>query len=247
MAKWVEGEVVDQRRWTERLFSLRVEADLPAFEAGQFIKLALPADGEMLARPYSFVNAPGERPHEFYYGVLPGGPLTQRLCALEAGAGIFLSPRASGFLVLSEVPPAENLWLLATGSGIGPFLSILKTGTPWQRFRRVVLVHAVRLAVERSYRDTIVRIRAERGDRFIPLSIVSREIAAGTLSGRIPDAIADGRMEQAAGIVLSAQVSQVMICGNPAMLRDTVQVLAARGMKKHRRRDPGQITLENYW
>src|SRR6266446_5146483 len=144
MQKWVEGTVVNQKRWTETLFTLQVEADVAAFEAGQFAKLALAVDGEMLARPYSFVNAPKERPHEFYYVTLPDGPLTQRLRKLEAGDAIYLAPRPAGFLVLSEIPDGENLWLISTGTGVGPFLSILKTEVPWQRFKQVVLVHAVR-------------------------------------------------------------------------------------------------------
>src|SRR5437762_9573279 len=134
MQKWVEGTVVKQKRWTQTLFSLRVEADVAAFEPGQFAKLALAVEGEMIARPYSFVNAPKERPHEFYYVTLPEGPLTQRLCKLEPGDAIYLAPRPSGFFMLSEIPDAANLWMISTGTGIGPFLSMLKTDAPWTRF-----------------------------------------------------------------------------------------------------------------
>src|SRR5258706_5987012 len=104
MPKWIEGRVVNQKRWTETLFSLQVEAEVAAFEAGQFAKLALAVEGEMVARPYSFVNAPNERPHEFYYVTLPDGPLTQRLSKLEAGDAIRLAPRPAGVLVLSGIP-----------------------------------------------------------------------------------------------------------------------------------------------
>jgi ferredoxin--NADP+ reductase len=247
MQKWVEGSVVDQKRWTQTLFTLKVEADLAAFEAGQFGKLALAVEGEMVARPYSFVNAPKERPHEFYYVALPDGPLTQRLCKLEAGDTVYLAPRPAGFLVLSEVPGGENLWLIATGTGIGPFLSILKTETPWQRFRHVVLVHAVRHAEELTYRESIERLAREHAEQMRTVSFVSRESKAGALPGRIPAAIEEGRLEAAAGVVLSAKTSQVMICGNPEMVTDTSAMLARRGMKKHRRREPGHITVENYW
>ena len=245
--KWVEGTVVGQKRWTQTLFTLRVEADVAAFEAGQFAKLALAIGGEMVARPYSFVNAPNERPHEFYYVTLPDGPLTQRLCRLEAGDTILVAPRPAGFLVLSEVPQAENLWLISSGTGIGPFLSILKTETPWQRFRQVVMVHAVRRAEELSYRESIERLAREHAEQLRALSFVSRETTAGSLSGRIPAAIEEGRLEAAAGTELSAKLSQVMICGNPEMVTDTSAALARRGMKKHRRREPGHITVENYW
>jgi len=246
MQKWIEGAVTAQTRWTERLFSLKVEADI-SFEAGQFAKLALAVESEMLARPYSFVNAPDERPHEFYYVALPDGPLTQRLCKLKAGDGVYLAPRPAGFLALSEVPEGENLWLIATGTGIGPFLSILKTEAPWRRFKQVVLIHAVGRSEELTHRESIEQLLRRRGEQMRMVSLVSREAAAGALPGRIPAAIEEGRLEAAAGVALSANTSQVMICGNPAMVIDTSAVLARRGMKKHRRRDPGQITVENYW
>ncbi len=246
-ARWIEGTVVAQRRWTERLYSLRVDADIGAFEAGQFAKLALGVDGEMVARPYSFVNAPKERPYEFYYIVVPEGPLTPRLARLEPRDVVFLAPNPSGFLVLSEVPDADTLWLIATGTGIGPFLSILKTETPWQRYRHCVLVHAVRHAEELTYRETIEEILAKRGERFRMVPFVSRAAHPGALEGRIPPAIADGRLEGAAGLALAPATSQVMICGNPEAVTDVTETLKGRGMKKHRRRSPGHITVENYW
>src|SRR5438477_10163179 len=119
MQKWVEGTVVNQKRWTQTLFSLQVEADVTAFEPGQFAKLALAVEGEMIARPYSFVNAPKERPHEFYYVTLPDGPLTQRLCKLEAGKEIYLAPRPVRFLVLLEILDGAILGLILAGTVIG--------------------------------------------------------------------------------------------------------------------------------
>ena len=247
MANFIEGKVIEQRRWNERLLSLQVEAAPIEFEAGQFTKLALPEDGAMLARAYSFVNAPREPHHEFYYNIVPDGPLSVRLARLEAGDAIWLAPRAAGFLVLSEVPDAENLWLLATGTGIAPFLSILRSDTVWTRYPRVVLVEGVRHASELAYREEIARVKREHEGRFDGVVFVSREQAPGALAGRIPQAILDGRLEAAAGVPLSAPGSQVMICGNPDMVTDTVAALAQRGMKKHRRRSPGHITVENFW
>ncbi len=247
MARWIEGTVAGQKRWTERLYSLSVNAEIAPFEAGQFAKLALAFDGEMLARPYSFVNAPDERPHEFYYVTLPEGPLTQRLCRLGAGDSVFLAPQASGFLVLSEVRDAEALWLIASGTGIGPFLSILKTQAPWRRFRQVVLVRAARQAQELTYRDCIERLLSSHPEQMRVVSFLTRDRQPGLLEGRVPAAIEDGRLEAAAGVRLSAENSQVMICGNPEMIVDTIEVLKRRGMKKHRRREPGHITIENYW
>ena len=247
MAKFIEGKVIEQRRWTEQLLSLKVEAAPIVFEAGQFTKLALAVDGAMLARAYSFVNTPRERHYEFYYNIVSDGPLTVRLARLQAGDAIWLAPRAAGFLVLSEVPDAENLWLLATGTGIAPFLSILKSDTAWRRYPRVVLVEAVRHASELAYREEVERLKREHEGRFGAVTFVSREQSPGALAGRIPQAILDGRLEAAAGVALSAAGSQVMICGNPDMVTDSVAALAQRGMKKHRRRSPGHITVENYW
>jgi len=247
MSRWLEGRVVGQTRWTDRLCSLRVAAPLGPFEAGQFTKLALDVGGERIARPYSLVNPPGSDPLEFYYNVVSGGPLSPRLAALEPGAPVYVAPNPAGFLVLREVPEAENLWLISTGTGLGPFLSILRTEAPWSRFSRVTLVHAVRTGADRAYRETIGEVAAARGERFGFVTFVSREPAPGALAGRIPAAIDDGRLEQAAGVALGAEQSHVMLCGNPAMVADVTAALVSRGMRKHRRRAPGHITVETYW
>jgi len=247
MSKWLEGRVIDNRHWTEALFSLRVAAPRLPFEAGQFVKLALDVDGERVARPFSFVNAPDDPVLEFFGVTVPEGPLSPRLARLAAGDTLYVAPNPSGFLVLSEVPDAQTLWLLATGTGLAPFLSILRTETPWRRYANVVLVHAARFARELVYRDTIDALARARGTRFRYVTFVSREPAQGALAGRIPAAIGDGRLEQAAAAELSASSSQVMLCGNPDMLKDAGAALAARGMKKHRRRSPGQITAEGFW
>ncbi|HCX32528.1 MAG TPA: ferredoxin--NADP(+) reductase [Rhodocyclaceae bacterium] len=245
--RWVEGTVTEKVEWTPQLFSLRVDAPVEAFEAGQFTKLALEIGGEVVGRPYSIVNPPAERPLDFYFGIVKRGHLSLRLAALRAGDRVLVGPRASGFLTLSEVPEGRALWLLATGTGIGPFLSILRTVEPWRRFGRVVLAHAVRTAAERAYVDVIEGIERAHPGAFAFVPFVSREATAFALSGRIPQAIADGRLEERAGAALDPEASRVMLCGNPDMVRDAAAALAARGFRKHRRREPGQILVENYW
>ena len=245
--QWTEGRVLGKVAWTDKLFSLRIAAGIEPFQAGQFTKLGLEIDGEVVGRPYSLVNSPDEQPLDFTFVVVPGGPLSAQLASLEPDARIWVAPRANGFLVLREVPDAAHLWLMATGTGIGPFLSILKTALPWERFERVVLVHAVRYARELIYPETVREIGQTHPDRFVSVPFVSREETDGALSGRIPQAIGDGRLEARAGIAIDAQSSQVMLCGNPQMVDDTTDALLARGLKKHRRREPGQISVENYW
>ncbi len=251
MSKWVQGMVTGNVRWTDRLHSLQVAAPEVTFVAGQFGRLALPAppgfNEEMLGRPYSFVNVPGTAPHEFYFVTVPEGPLSPRLAALAPGESIWLLKNANGFFCIGEVPDADVLWCLATGTGLGPFLSILRTPDPWAKFGRIVLVHAVRHAHELAYRDVIGRIAADHPGAFTHVPFVSRETHPGALGGRIPDAIRDGRLESRAGLPLAAENSHAMLCGNPAMIDDTQLALAARGMRRHRRREPGHVTVETYW
>lgn len=243
---WVPGKVVEKKMWTDQLYSLSVEADIEPFRAGQFGRLALEIDGQTVARSYSFVNAPNERPYEFYSIIVPEGPLSPRLQAMKPGDQVFLAPKGAGFLTLADVPLGENLWLLSTGTALGPFLSILKTADPWQRFKTIVLVHAVRQAKELSYRDTIEKF-AVQGEQFCYIPFVSREDTDFAINGRVPAAIESGVLEARAGINISADKSQVMLCGNPDMVHDTRAILEARGLKLNKRKDPGQISVENYW
>jgi ferredoxin--NADP+ reductase len=251
MATWVEGRVVGKHQWTRALVSLSVEAPEVKFVAGQFARLALPApEGHlepMIGRPYSFVNPPTMAPHEFYFIIVEQGPLSPRLAALNPGDPVWLAPRANGFFSISEIPPGDVLWCLSTGTGIGPFLSMLRTEEAWSAFSRIVLVHAVRHAEELTYRDTVAAIGHARAGAFTYIPMVSRETHPDALSGRIPAAIEDGRLEARAGIALSPENSHAMLCGNPAMVEDTQKLLATRGMRRHRRREPGHVTLETYW
>jgi len=251
MSKWVEGRVVDKRLWNERLVSLCVAAPEVSFVAGQFARLALPAPPgakePMLGRPYSFVNAPDHSPHEFYFNVLPQGPLSPRLAALQPDDPVWLLDRANGFFCVAELPEAATLWCLATGTGLGPFLSILRTEEPWEKFERIVLVHAVRYGADLSYGEVIADVVHARQGRFSFAPFVSRETRRGALPGRIPDAIRDGRLEAWTGLPLTAENAHAMLCGNPDMVRDTQVVLEQRGMRRHRRREPGHFTVETYW
>ena len=176
---------------------------------------------------------------------VPQGP-PPRLAKLEIGERLVVASNPAGFLILSEVPDCETLWLVATGTGLAPFLSILQTETPWRRFAHVVLVHAVRHARELVYRDLIEKFGASARIFFQYVSFVSRENALGSLAGRIPQATRDGRLEKAAGLPLDER-SHVMLCGNPAMLKDAQAASHGARLRKHRRRNPGHISVESFW
>ncbi len=252
--KFIEGRVVGRTDYTESLFALHFSAAIAPFEAGQFLRVGTEVmkDGASVPelRPYSLVNAPDDDVLEIVLTVVPeraGGVVSPALHRLRVGDGLLVGPRANGFFTLGEVPSAPVLWALATGTGLGPFLSILATDRAWQQFDTIVLVHAVRHAAELTYRDRIARLAEQHGERFRPLSVVSREPHPGALRGRIPALIASGELESSAGVALTATTGHVMLCGNPDMLRDTTAVLEARGLTRHRPRKPGQITTEAYW
>ena len=246
MPDWIDAEVTDRITWTENLFSLRFRADIGDFKAGQFVRVALEIDGEVIARPYSLVNAPGEADMEIFFNIVPQGPLTPKLATLKRGDRIKVADKPYGFLTVEEIPDARHLWMLATGTGVGPFISILKSGHPWQKFEKVVLVYSVRTAADLAYRDVIADIqdRFQRQLRFVPL--VTREAIDGIISKRITAALASGELEQHAGVDINPDDSHVMMCGNSAMIADVTEILTSRNMRKHLRREPGHITTEKY-
>ncbi len=247
MSDWIQGKIVARRQWTDKLISLQVEAKILPFTAGQFAKLALDIDGDRISRPYSFVNAPAETPLEFYFIIVPDGSLSARLGALDAGDTLWIDRKASGFFTLDEIPQGDILWCLSTGTGLGVFISLLATELPWQRFKKIILVHAVRTCADLSYQDKLAHFAATHPTQFQMIPVVSREKTSFSLTGRIPDLIDNGALENRAGILLEQDTAQVMICGNPAMAKECCVVLEKRGLKKNLRKSPGQITTENYW
>ncbi len=137
MADWVSGKVTKVEYWTDALFSLYVRAPVHPFTAGQFTKLGLEIDGERVQRAYSYVNAPGNPDLEFYLVTVPEGKLSPRLAALKPGDEVPVVSEAAGFFVLEEVPDCDTLWMLATGTALGPYLSILQEGKDLERFNNL--------------------------------------------------------------------------------------------------------------
>ena len=245
MADWLTGKIVEKKCWNDRLYTLRIECDFDTFESGQFVRVALDIDGERVARPYSLVNRPGDDFLEIYFNIVDEGPLSPRLAELEDGDEIFVTDRANGFLTVSELPQCRHLWMLATGTGVGPFLSILKNQDAWQRFEKIVLVYSVRDISELAYQQQVAEIQAQWPQKFSFVPLVTREKVEGMLNQRITDSIEDDSLEQTTGFVIDED-SHVMMCGNSAMIADVTAVLEKRGLRKHRRREPGHITTEKY-
>ena len=246
MAKWLNGTVVENRRWTDDLTSLIFDADLGAFNAGQFVRVGLDIEGEIVARPYSLVNSPAEPELEILFNIVTEGPLSPRLFELQRGDDVWVATNPAGFLTVNEVPDVANLWMMATGTAIGPYLSILKGDEVWQRFERVILTYSARTTEELAYANHIAKLVESHSKQLCFIPIITREDIAGTLRVRIPEAITNGELESRAGVSMSADNSHVMMCGNSEMIRDVSAVLEARGMRKHRRREPGHFTSEKY-
>lgn len=247
MTDWVTGEIVDRTDWTESLASITVRAALAPYKAGQFVRLGLDIHGERQGRPFSFVNAPDGDLHEFYFIKVDGGVFSGALHGKQRGETIWVDRQANGFFTLDEVPSGEILWQFATGTALGPFLSILHTPEPWRRFKFIVLCHAVRHTVELTYGRQIKNLQQRYPSQFIFVPFVSRETVPFAMGGRIPAAIASGQLEARVGLKLEAVTAQTMICGNPEMVTDTAEILKSRGLQKNLRRKPGQITVERYW
>ncbi|MDG2091134.1 MAG: ferredoxin--NADP reductase [Gammaproteobacteria bacterium] len=247
MASWIEGRVVENIHWHENLFSLKIEADIPQFTAGQFMSLALEINNERVARPYSFLSSPGQSPLEFFFYVASDGVLSNALVKLERGDKVILKSKAQGFFILDEIPATRDLWMVGTGTGIAPYFSILGAEEVWQKYDNVVLVEGVRSSKDLPYMDLIEKISQAHPDNFKFQAFVSREDFPNAIKGRIPASLSDGTLEQKVGLTLSPSDSQVMLCGNPDMVKDCVETLKSRGFEKNLRRSPGQITTENYW
>ncbi|CAH9061304.1 Flavodoxin/ferredoxin--NADP reductase [Pseudoalteromonas holothuriae] len=246
MARWVTGKVLDLIWWTPSLFSLKVAADVQPFKAGQFTKLALEVDGKRIARAYSYVNSPHDPTLEFYLIEVTDGCLSQKLARLTAGDDIYIDAQANGFLTIEEIPDAHTLWMLSTGTAIGPFLSILAQGKLWDRFRQVILVHGVRANDDLTYRQQIsMTQQAFKQFKYVP--VVSREVPEYGLSGRITHILESGELVAFCALEELPKSSHFMICGNPQMVKDTTHWLTTKGFKRHRRAEPGHISVEQYW
>jgi ferredoxin--NADP+ reductase len=221
-------------------------AERPDFRPGQFMNIGLQLPGGFLSRSYSLASAPGSE-LEVLLARVRGGALTPALFDLSAGSPVWLDPKPQGFFTLDYVPPHRELWLIATGTGLGPFLSMLRSGVVFERSDRVLLVHGTRGPAELAHRSELEALQDARGHAFRYVPVLSREQEPGLLQGRVTHLLASGELERRAGTPIHADASHLMLCGNPAMIEEVTGLLTARGLRKHRVRTPGHITTEKYW
>jgi ferredoxin--NADP+ reductase len=249
MAAWLDATVIKRIDWNSHLFSLRFECqDFPGFIAGQFIKVGLlSSDGQILSRPYSLVNSPDKDFLEIMAVPVTDGSLSPKLHLLNTGDTVKLMSPATGFLTLNEVPQSNRLFMLATGTGVGPFLSIIQNHEVWEKYQNIVLVYAARKAEDLAYLEDIRDIEKQHPKQFKFVPITSREDFPSGLFGRIPLLLKRMEIQAHSGLQIEPENSQVMLCGNPEMIKDALDTLSEFGLKKHLRRSPGQISMERYW
>jgi ferredoxin--NADP+ reductase len=244
---WVESKIARRRVWADGLISLTLEHTLSQFIPGQYVNLGLDLSGTRVKRSYSLASGLGE-PSEFYLSRVPGGAFTPTLFELAENATLWIDDRPLGFFTLKHVPEASHLWLFATGTGLGPFVSMLKGDEIWKRFSRIVLAHGVREVSHLGYSELLAGWARARPEQFAYVPALTREAAPpGALHGRLPKLIESGALEARAELALEPETTHVLLCGNPNMLSDVQTVLAARGLLKHRPRAPGHVSVESYW
>jgi len=272
--------VLSKTTWTPNLFSFTVSRpDSFKFTAGQFVRLGVnpsqlnyykqlsavadaededeeldEALNEDIFRAYSIVSSPFDEILEFFSIVIPDGAFTSQLQHLEVGDELLLNTMPFGFLTLAryQKPLPKDLWLLATGTGLAPFLSMLQDLKTWEDYEHIVLAYSARSTEELAYIEKIESLQEDFGSlvdnpaKLIFIPIVTREPVEGALTERLPKLLLDGTLQARAGIDLDVDSTHVMLCGNPEMVEDTKETLKRLGLVMNRRGE-GNIAVENYW
>ncbi|GAF56411.1 ferredoxin-NADP(+) reductase [Psychrobacter sp. JCM 18901] len=266
--------VLSKTTWTPNLFSFTVSRpDSFKFTAGQFVRLGVnpsqlkyyqqieagdetadSALNEDVFRAYSIVSSPFDEVIEFFSIVIPDGAFTSQLQHLQVGDELLLNTMPFGFLTLAryQKPLPKDLWLLATGTGLAPFLSMLQDLKTWEDYEHIVLAYSARSLDELAYVEKIESLQEDFGTlvdnpaKLIFIPIVTREPVEGALSERLPKLLLEGTLQARAGIALDIDTTHVMLCGNPDMVEDTKEALKTLGLVMNRRGE-GNIAVENYW
>ena len=275
--KSIRVKVIEVTRWAPTLLSFKVtRPDGFKFTAGQFVRLGIhgkdlqyfaqnhetklitseiqgqPIDLDgYVFRAYSVASSPYDEFIEFFSVVIPEGEFTSKVNHIQVGDSLLLNTMPFGYLTLAryQLPLPNDLWLLATGTGLAPFLSILKTIEVWQQYQRIILVYSARTSQELAYQaeiDAIKSIYGDNGAAFVFLPIVTREADYAGEKARIPNLILSGKLTELVGQKLDKERSHVMLCGNPQMVEDTKEALKSLGLTMNRRGE-GNIAVENYW
>jgi ferredoxin--NADP+ reductase len=251
MSAFNEETVLSVHHWNDTLFSFTTTRN-PAlrFKTGQFVMIGLLVEGKPLMRANSVVSAHYEDHLEFYSIKVQDGPLTSRLQHLQVGDKLLVSRKPTGSLIMDNLKPGKNLYLLSTGTGLAPFMSVVRDPEFYEAFEKIILTHGVRWKSELGYFEHITEDLPEHehfGDlvreQLIYYPTVTRDEFAR--QGRLTDLIQNGQMFEDIGLPpLNPETDRVMICGSPAMLKDLVEILEARGFVEGTSHAPGDYVIE---
>ena len=251
MSAFLEERVLTVHHWTDRLFSFTTTRDPTLrFSNGHFTMIGLKVDGKPLLRAYSIASANYEEHLEFLSIKVEDGPLTSRLQHIQVGDTIIVGRKPTGTLLIDYLLPGKRLYLLGTGTGLAPFMSIIRDPETYEKFEQVILVHGCRLVSELAYRDTITQElpRHEFLGEMVAQQLkyyptVTREDFP--TQGRIPELIESGRMARDLGLPeLDPRLDRVMLCGSPEMLKSIKAVLETRGFEEGNTTRPGDFVVE---
>ncbi len=243
--------------------SLRINRDAAyGFVPGQFARIGLKKeDGEIIWRAYSIVSAPHEAFLEFFLVVVPSGEFSSRVAKLTIGDTMLVEKHAQGFLTADRFKDGRDLWLLATGTGLAPYISMVRDRALWQQFENIVIVLSVRESSDLGYTEELAFLANQSpragGAKLRFVTTLTRENVnesvnesvkdSPVLFGRINALVESGNLEQAAALPLVDEHSRFMLCGNPDMVESMRALLKSRGFRMNRRLEPGHILVENYW
>ncbi|GAA3987933.1 ferredoxin--NADP reductase [Comamonas faecalis] len=251
MSAFLEERVLSVHHWTDRLFSFKTTRD-PAlrFSNGHFTMIGLKVNDKPLLRAYSIVSANYEEHLEFLSIKVPDGPLTSRLQHIQVGDSIVVGKKPTGTLLIDYLLPGKRLYLLSTGTGLAPFLSVIRDPDTYERFEQVVLVHGVRQVAELAYHDYLTR--------ELPKHELLGEMISGQLKyyptvtrepfrnqGRINELIDNGKLAADLGLpALNPLEDRVMLCGSPEMLASLKALLEGRDFEEGNTTRPGDFVIE---
>ncbi len=251
MATIFRERVLTVHHWTDRQFSFTTTRD-PSFRFlnGQFTMIGIEVDGKPLLRAYSMVSANYEEQLEFLSIKVPDGPLTSRLQHIQPGDTLLVNAKAVGTLIMENLLPGKTLYLLSTGTGLAPFMSIIKDPETYERFEKVVLTHGCREISELAYDDFITRELPE--NEFFGEQVRNQLIYYPTVTrepfrhqGRVTTLLDNGQLPADIGLPpLNIETDRVLICGSPEMLKDSRDMLVRRGFIEGHMASPGHFAIE---
>ena len=251
MSNFNEERVLSVHHWTDTLFSFKTTRDPTfRFRNGEFTMIGIKVGEKPLLRAYSVVSANYEEHLEFFSIKVQNGPLTSKLQHLKVGDPIIVSRKPTGTLVLDNLHPGRNLYLLGTGTGLAPFMSIIKDPETYERYEKVVLLHGCRQVAELAYGETITE--ALPSDEFVGDLVREKLVYYPTVTrepfrnrGRITDLITSGKLFEDTGLApLEREHDRVMLCGSPQMLADLKVLLTERGFEEGNHGEPGDYVIE---